>query len=1541
MLCRYPQSNAINPNDTSVEFYSRHHDASSNESSEDSRPIQVAASSYPAADPVADEVDVIEELLSQDVRRKGATGNTTTLYNCRIEHDPNEGFDPAKEEGEVMYLIKWRGWSHIHSTWETEASLTNPDRGCPVDGLRRLYVYQDLMAQKQAQKATAGREELENILYEEERNDVILQEKMEVDRIVSHSREQSGSIDYLCKWRRLDYQFSTWESGKVIRYLYPKAVEDYQKRCESTKLPNFRREAFSRRPKFMPIPKQPDYIGDGNPDLRLRDYQLKGLNWIAHAWTRGNSVILADEMGLGKTVQAISFLNYLFNEHGLYGPFLIVVPLSTISSWQREFELWAPQFNLIVYVGSNVSRQTIRDYEWSQSGGFAQRRQQRLKFNICMTTYEILLKDKAFLSQVSWASLIVDEAHRLKNDASQLYKALFAFDTDTRLLVTGTPLQNSLKELWSLLHFLKPEAFGNWEDFEEEYSFPSHIPVSDSHDGFSRLHRVLEPYLLRRIKKDVEQSLPAKTERILRVEMSKRQATLYRLILTRNYDGLMKVTGGHKTSFINIVMELKKCCNHANLIDPPNSHEAFRPKEEVLRDLIRGSGKLMLLDKLLQKLRPQGHRVLIFSQMVRMLDIIADYLTLRGWGFQRLDGSIRGEIRKQTLDHFNAEGSTDFCFLLSTRAGGLGINLATADTVIIFDSDWNPQNDLQAQARAHRIGQTKQVSVYRLVVKESVEEKIIESATRKMLLDFLVIQRMDSAANRGGHNRKSDPKGKLLTDILKHGAESIFKQNDEEMADIEVDIDDILNTAETRTAENEDDSHGLLSAFNVVNLNQLEEDDLKPVQVDAKSSKSWSEIIPEEMRRSLKEAEDRKAIVDLSLGPRLRKQVKAFHAGVDRAYSSSDSGSEGGQNEKKYVHLNPKDIRAILRALKRFPRPLERIEAIAAEAELPSLTNEEVADVVESIINGCKSVIESAPDDDNETNAAKHRGPVYNYGKVAIPVKSVLQSLDNLEVLYQVLPKTSKEDRLSYELPFVPRYANWPNQWNAIDDAHLLVGVYEHGYDNWDAIKLDADLGLGSKLIPINSNERPQASHVRARVDYLLKMLKKHSSNNNGAGKPKTRGKSSNEHKKYAKRATRHNHLVDSSRPVAKPKSAEFVESDDTSSNSEAGPGTSSKSGIPPLRIKKTSKRHMKVGSASDQPSAKRFKQSNQGIKDEPVHYTASPIAAELTKEEEADFRNMVGPLFAECKERFHPFKRVLKQMRNLESGETIDTDKFNEVLLEIGTHIREILGQMEDRAKRHKWKRICWLFLENFSSKSASELECIHHDLRKSNIFSKREEASSRHSHDDRDHRHRHHHRVRHEDDDRRSYHHHNRFHHRRDNSTEHRVDVNNGSNSSNRHSSNIGERKSGGDWSGNRRGFSNSMDRVSKHRDNRNDRQVSFFPAAPLFSFVCLFFFFAPTFCRFNNAFNRSTSDFNDAFNNPGLRDYEGRSAVSSNSSIPPPYSFQRSVAPSSQYSWPDRPTHTAPLLPSPSAVNEGSIIPPPIASAPRDPRLWTNRS
>ncbi|XP_031210497.1 chromodomain-helicase-DNA-binding protein 1 isoform X2 [Mastomys coucha] len=1237
-----------------------------------------------------EEFETIERFMDCRVGRKGATGATTTIYAVEADGDPNAGFERNKEPGDIQYLIKWKGWSHIHNTWETEETLKQQN----VRGMKKLDNYKKKDQETKRWLKNASPEDVEYYNCQQELTDDLHKQYQIVERIIAHSNQKSaaGLPDYYCKWQGLPYSECSWEDGALISKKFQTCIDEYFSRNQSKTTPFKDCKVLKQRPRFVALKKQPSYIG-GHEGLELRDYQLNGLNWLAHSWCKGNSCILADEMGLGKTIQTISFLNYLFHEHQLYGPFLLVVPLSTLTSWQREIQTWASQMNAVVYLGDINSRNMIRTHEWMHP------QTKRLKFNILLTTYEILLKDKAFLGGLNWAFIGVDEAHRLKNDDSLLYKTLIDFKSNHRLLITGTPLQNSLKELWSLLHFIMPEKFSSWEDFEEEHG-------KGREYGYASLHKELEPFLLRRVKKDVEKSLPAKVEQILRMEMSALQKQYYKWILTRNYKALSKGSKGSTSGFLNIMMELKKCCNHCYLIKPPDNNE-FYNKQEALQHLIRSSGKLILLDKLLIRLRERGNRVLIFSQMVRMLDILAEYLKYRQFPFQRLDGSIKGELRKQALDHFNAEGSEDFCFLLSTRAGGLGINLASADTVVIFDSDWNPQNDLQAQARAHRIGQKKQVNIYRLVTKGSVEEDILERAKKKMVLDHLVIQRMDTTGktvlHTGSAPSSSTPFNKEeLSAILKFGAEELFKEPEgEEQEPQEMDIDEILKRAETHENEPGPLTVGdeLLSQFKVANFSNMDEDDIE--LEPERNSKNWEEIIPEEQRRRLEEEERQKELEEIYMLPRMRNCAKqiSFNGSEgrrsrSRRYSGSDSDSISERKRPKkrgrprtiprenIKGFSDAEIRRFIKSYKKFGGPLERLDAIARDAELVDKSETDLRRLGELVHNGC---VKALKDSSSGTERAggrlgKVKGPTFRISGVQVNAKLVIAHEDELIPLHRSIP-SDPEERKQYTIPCHTKAAHFDIDWGKEDDSNLLIGIYEYGYGSWEMIKMDPDLSLTHKILPDDPDKKPQAKQLQTRADYLIKLLsrdlaKKEAQRLSGAGGSKRR-------KTRAKK----------SKAMKSIKVKEEIKSDSS-----------------PLPSEKSDEDDDKLNDSKPE-SKDRSKKSV--VSDAPVHITASgepvPIAEES---EELDQKT-----FSICKERMRPVKAALKQLDRPEKGlsEREQLEHTRQCLIKIGDHITECLKEYSNPEQIKQWRKNLWIFVSKFTEFDARKLHKLYkHAIKK-----------------------------------------------------------------------------------------------------------------------------------------------------------------------------------------------------------------------------------
>ncbi|PFH60670.1 hypothetical protein XA68_10582 [Ophiocordyceps unilateralis] len=470
----------------------------------------------------------------------------------------------------------------------------------------------------------------------------------------------------------------------------------------------------------------------------LKEYQLKGLQWMLSLYNNNLNGILADEMGLGKTIQTISLITYLIERKMQSGPYLVIVPLSTLTNWNLEFEKWAPSVSRIVYKGPPNTRK------------LQQEKIRQGRFQVLLTTYEYIIKDRPILSKIKWFHMIIDEGHRMKNTNSKLSATIQQYYvTRFRLILTGTPLQNNLAELWAMLNFVLPNIFKSVKTFDEWFNTPfantggqdkMELTEEEQILVIRRLHKVLRPFLLRRLKKDVEKDLPDKTEKVIKCKFSALQSRLYKQMVTHNKLVVSDGKGG-KTSargLSNMIMQLRKLCNHPFVFDEVEN--VMNPMS-VSNDLLwRTAGKFELLDRILPKYQATGHRVLMFFQMTAIMDIMEDYLRYRKFEYLRLDGTTKSDERSDLLREFNAPNSKYFMFLLSTRAGGLGLNLQTADTVIIYDSDWNPHQDLQAQDRAHRIGQKNEVRILRLISTNSVEEKILERARFKLDMDGKVIQ---------------------------------------------------------------------------------------------------------------------------------------------------------------------------------------------------------------------------------------------------------------------------------------------------------------------------------------------------------------------------------------------------------------------------------------------------------------------------------------------------------------------------------------------------------------------------------------------------------------------------------------------------------------------------------------------------------------------------------------------------------------------------------------------------------------------------------
>ncbi|KAL2413594.1 Chromatin remodeling factor mit1 [Exophiala dermatitidis] len=682
------------------------------------------------------------------------------------------------QEREKEYLVKWKAQSYFRTTWMPGDWVWGI-----AAGTTRLSFFKKLENQlPKMTTADAIPEEVfrVDIVFDVRYSSVVRNSTKEIDL----ARVKEVDMAFV-KYKGLGYEDAIWEKPPPYTDTerwndFKEAYEDYVQKLHLSIPPQttLRRHLIQVRAQDFQssvIKKtQPSIVTGG--ELML--YQLEGLNWLLYQWFLNQNAILADEMGLGKTIQLVAFFAALVQDHKCW-PFLVVVPNSTCPNWRREIKKWAPSLRVVTYYGSSTARKLTHDYELfprSKDDDTHQKQKKNrseakdIKAHIVVTSYEAIGDEKTrhSLMRVPWQGLVVDEGQRLKSDRSQIYESLSKFKFPFKVLLTGTPLQNNARELFNLLQFLDKSV--NAAELEAKYA-------NLTQDNVPELHQTLRKYFLRRTKAQVLTFLPPMAQVIIPVSMSTVQKKVYKSILARNPQ-LMKslftqdksVPAKERMNLNNILMQLRKTLCHPFVYSRDIEERGVDPTT-AFQNLVQASGKLQLLSIMLPKLQERGHRVLMFSQFLDNLDVVEDFLDGLGLQHRRLDGSISGIEKQKRIDEFNAPDSPYFAFLLSTRAGGVGINLATADTVIILDPDFNPHQDIQALSRAHRIGQKNKVLVFQLMTRNSAEEKIMQIGKKKMALDHVLIERMD----------KEEDAGEDLESILKHGAQALFE--DESGAD--------------------------------------------------------------------------------------------------------------------------------------------------------------------------------------------------------------------------------------------------------------------------------------------------------------------------------------------------------------------------------------------------------------------------------------------------------------------------------------------------------------------------------------------------------------------------------------------------------------------------------------------------------------------------------------------------------------------------------------------------------------------------------------
>ena len=905
------------------------------------------------------------------------------------------GIIPNEPPNEDSYFVKFQREPIAHAVYLSESELLDHP-----SGKSHLTEFKRRLDESGLQDSTdmPGLKIL---------GDIDEADKPPIDRIVGYNEEKQL---YLVKWEGKPYEYASW----VHEIKDEKQLKLYRQRNTSSKNVMMSLSKISKPygdgPNCIPLPT----YKNGN---QLRPYQIEALNWLRASYHTKRNAILADEMGLGKTVMCIALLNDIVQNCGVDGPFLIVAPLSTLPNWIREFKNWS-NIDTILFHGSQQDRELIAEYELF----YKPPRQNIPKFQVLLTNIETVQKSIDLIQSIKWHFVIIDEAHKLKNLQSKIYQMMFSLQMEHVLLMTGTPIQNNTDEIFALMHFIAPIEFPSLEEFRKQH--PSISTIED----ITKLQEVIKPYMLRRKKSDVEASIGIKEETIVEVELTRSQKFYYRLLIDKKSHELSV----HKSHALaqdmnNLAMQLRKVCNHPYLFEGVED-EIKKPGEDPCEAMINASGKLVFIDKLLAKLKPKGNKILIFSQMVQILNILEDFLNYRDYSYVRLDGSIVGEVRQEAIDRFSDPNSDVFVFLLCTRAGGVGLNLTAADTVIIYDSDWNPQNDLQAQARCHRIGQTKDVKVYRLITRGTYEQDMFLRASIKLGLDQAILD--------SGTISSNEMTPKEIETLIKRGAYHVFN-DDETAADefVAEDVDQILEKHTTTLTKSVADNDSVFSKAQFIV-------DKNGEQIDLNDKNFWDKVIPENLRHHT-EAEDQ------PLPPRRSRSMTSYNeTELEKA------------TKKPEFSWNVKTRDVLLKAL--LSLGYGRWEDIHARTHLKT--------DLQKIIDGCNVLLFLISK--NIAEPSDFLAEILGTDQFVLtkPQKKVKQSSAfNNQNFLSILSQDAEEHatRLKQLHAIIDWHQNGekmiafnldeeaPNGWSNKWDKKLLKQVYQFGWGNWKQILKD------------------------------------------------------------------------------------------------------------------------------------------------------------------------------------------------------------------------------------------------------------------------------------------------------------------------------------------------------------------------------------------------------------------------------------------------------------------------------------------------------